>query len=101
MVESRPFSEKQIEESTYERFFSAKTDRSELHWHIDLEDRLVRALEENDWLIQLDNDLPREIGEHELLIPQGVWHRLIQGTSDLRISVKKLNRNLTSLESES
>jgi hypothetical protein len=100
VVESRPFSEKQIGKSTYERFFSAKTDRSELHWHVDPEDRLVRSLEENDWLIQLDNDLPREIGEHELLIPQGVWHRLIQGTSDLRISVKKLDQNLKPLESE-
>lgn len=101
MVGSRPFLEKQIGESTYERFFSAKTDSSELHWHVDLEDRLVRSLEENDWLIQLDNDLPREIGEHELFIPQGMWHRLIQGTSDLRISVKKLDQNLSSLGSES
>jgi hypothetical protein len=100
VVESRPFSEKQIGKSTYERFFSAKTDRSELHWHVDPEDRLVSSLEEHDWLIQLDNDLPREIGEHELLIPQGVWHRLIQGTSDLRISVKKLDQNLKPLESE-
>ncbi|NBV27652.1 hypothetical protein EBS02_01320 [bacterium] len=101
MVETRPFSEKQITDNSYERFFSASVDSSELHWHIDLEDRLIRALEKNDWLIQLDNDLPRKIENEELFIPQGKWHRLIRGTSDLRISLKKLNQTPLSSEIES
>ena len=84
-----PFAEKKIGDNTYIREFSEDVDSSELHWHRDREDRIVEAVCETDWMIQLDDELPRPIvGCIE--IPVGVYHRLIKGTGNLKIKVIKL-----------
>lgn len=67
------------------RTFSANVDEGELHWHRDREDRLVEVLEGSNWKIQFDNELPREFTS--IIIPEGVYHRLIKGTDDLKISI--------------
>lgn len=71
------------------RTFSEKTNQLELVWHRDREDRIVTALEKTDWKIQLDNE-PPEVLSKEVFIPKGVYHRLIKGTGELRVNVKKL-----------
>ena len=78
-----------MQEGTYERVFSKLVNPSELKWHWDEEDRIIKALEKTDWMIQFDNEIPRLI-EGEIFIPKGVYHRVIKGNGDLRISVKKL-----------
>ena len=84
-----PFVETKVSENTYLREFSQDTDSGEFMWHRDREDRIVEAVGETDWMVQLDDELPRRIvGRVE--IPMGVYHRLIKGTGDLTVMVTKL-----------
>lgn len=84
-----PFAEIKVEENVYERIFDEDVDPEELKWHRDNEDRKVKALFETDWKIQLDNELPQSLTE-EVFVPKGAYHRLIKGTGDLVVVVKKL-----------
>lgn len=84
-----PFKETKIGENTFIREFKNDTDSWELVWHRDHEDRIIESLEETDWLIQIDNELPKEI-RGEVFIPMGVYHRLIKGKGDLKIKLQKL-----------
>lgn len=83
-----PFVETNLGENVYLRQFSQDTDSGEFMWHRDREDRIVEAFGETDWMIQLDDELPvRLFGE--VMIPMGVYHRLIKGTGDLTLKVTK------------
>ena len=84
-----PFKETKLSENTFIREFNQLTDSGEFSWHRDRESRIIESLEETDWLIQLDDELPKKI-EGEVFIPMGVYHRLIKGTGDLRIKLQKL-----------
>jgi hypothetical protein len=57
-------------------------------WHRDREDRIIESIGKTDWLIQIDNELPKEINE-KIFIPMGVYHRLIKGTNNLIIKLIK------------
>lgn len=83
-----PFKETKIDDNTFIREFSQDTDSGELMWHRDREDRIVEPIEDTDWMVQLDNELPKKI-EGEVFIPMGVYHRLIKGTGDLKVRVIK------------
>jgi len=86
-----PFKEKKYDNLRI-RTFSEKVDDGELTWHRDREDRLVTSLHETDWLVQIDNELPKSLSEsQEVFIPKGVYHRLIKGTGELKVKVKLLN----------
>lgn len=83
-----PFVETRMTEYTYLREFSQETDSGEFMWHRDREDRIVEAVGETDWMVQLDDELPKRI-EGRVEIPMGVYHRLIKGTGNLKIMVTK------------
>ena len=70
------------------RTFSDNVPESELVWHRDHEDRVVLPLNENDWSVQFDNELPRKlvVGE-EYFIPKGVYHRVIKGSGELQVEI--------------
>jgi hypothetical protein len=85
----RPYIENKISENTFIREFKQDTDSGEFAWHRDYEDRIIKSINETDWMIQLDNELPKPI-IGEIFIPMGVYHRLIKGTGDLKIELKKL-----------
>jgi hypothetical protein len=70
------------------RIFSKDVDSDELHWHRDREDRIVTPLNKNDWLFQRENSLPVPI-ENQIKILKGEWHRVIKGTTDLKIKIIK------------
>ena len=57
-------------------------------WHRDREDRIIESIGETDWMIQIDNELPKKI-EEKVFIPMGVYHRVIKGTGDLKIKLIK------------
>jgi hypothetical protein len=57
-------------------------------WHRDDEDRVVEAVTETDWMIQLDNQLPINITE-KIAIPRHAWHRLIKGSGNLTVKIHK------------
>jgi hypothetical protein len=59
-------------------------------WHRDYEDRMIESINDTDWEIQIDNQLPTKI-DGKVFIPKGVYHRLIKGNGDLEIKLQKLN----------
>jgi hypothetical protein len=83
-----PFQETKLEDNVFIRVFSNDTDSGEMVWHRDREDRIIESIGKTDWLIQIDNELPKEINK-EVFIPMGVYHRLIKGTNDLKIKLIK------------
>ena len=88
---NHPFDE-YVEEGYHIRTFSKEIDDMELVWHRDKEDRIVESVDETDWMIQIDNELPKVLTE-KISIPKGVYHRVIKGTDDVTVKVKKLNEN--------
>lgn len=86
---SLPYKETKISDNTFIREFTQDTDSGEFMWHRDREDRIIETIHKTDWMIQLDNELPKLI-EGKVFIPMGVYHRLIKGTADLKIKLQKL-----------
>jgi hypothetical protein len=84
-----PFQETKLGDNTFIREFVQDTDSGEFTWHRDRESRTIESIGETDWLIQIDNELPKKI-EGEVFIPMGIYHRLIKGSSDLKIRLRKL-----------
>lgn len=85
--ESRPYDET-VNDGKSVRVFKNNIDESELKWHRDKETRVVEVLSSDSWKIQLDNELPIELevgGKY--LIPEGVFHRVIKGNGDLKVSI--------------
>ena len=80
-----------IEERNFnviKRTFSNSVDEHELTWHRDREDRIVIPINENDWLIQFDNELPRKLNvDEEFFIPKNSFHRVIKGKTDLVVEI--------------
>ena len=85
---NHPFDE-YVEEGYHIRTFPKDVDDMELVWHRDREDRVVESVDETDWMIQIDNEIPKVLSE-KTFIPKGVYHRVIKGTDDLTVRVKKL-----------
>ena len=87
-----PYDDKKTNESTKVRTFDNNVDENELKWHRDENDRRVKILECNGWMLQLDNELPVIMEEgKEYFIPKEVFHRTIKGTGDLVIEIKELD----------
>ena len=86
-TEKLPFDEEKYKGYVI-RSFSKDIASDELKWHTDGEDRTIIPLNENDWMIQLDNELPKPI-KGKIFIPEGKYHRVIKGTTDLHIKVIK------------
>lgn len=87
-IKGLPFKQKMINGMRI-RTFSENVEDKELKWHQDLEDRYIKPLNKTDWYVQLDDDLPIPLKEQdEIYIPEGVWHRLIKGSGELKLQVK-------------
>lgn len=87
---SLPFKENLVE-GFHVRTFSSDLTEMELKWHFDEEDRIVFCENETDWMFQMDNELPIKIEKNTpIFIPEGQYHRIIKGTGDLTVKVKKL-----------
>ena len=72
------------------RTFSKDVDEMSLIWHTDQEDRTVTVLEGNGWQFQRDNELPLVLTEGvRIFIPKGEIHRIIKGSTDLKLKIKK------------
>jgi hypothetical protein len=85
-----PFKE-QIKEGYYIRTFSEDISEMELKWHFDEEDRIVLCEDESDWFFQFDNELPIQFKKNKsLMIPKNRYHRIIKGTNNLKLKIKKL-----------
>ena len=71
------------------REFNDETDIVEFMWHRDNEDRLVEALHDTDWQVQIDNELPISLNK-SIFIPKHQYHRVIKGNGKLRVKINKL-----------
>ena len=83
--QDRPYTEQSLEEGRI-RIFSSDTESSELKWHWDEKHRSIELLEPTDWLLQMDNELPKKI-PNVFEIPAGAWHRVIKGEKILKIRI--------------
>jgi hypothetical protein len=89
--DQKPFIDTEIDENgNLIRNFPNTTEAHLLKWHTDEEDRIVYSLNTNDWLFQFDNELPIPIKPYvEIEIKRGVFHRIIKGSTDLILKIKK------------
>lgn len=86
-----PFTEKIISEGVVERTFAKDINRDDLVWHRDRGDRRLVVVESVGWQFQMDNQLPINLEPgQELLVPAGNWHRVIKGSSPLRVIINKV-----------
>jgi len=70
------------------RVFPKDVNPEELIWHQDKEDRRIKVLEGEGWRIQKDNMLPRMMKQGEtIFIKEGRIHRILKGTTDLKIKI--------------
>jgi hypothetical protein len=83
-----PYTENKISKNTFIREFSQAIPSNEMVWHRDEEDRYITCMNECDWKIQLDNELPKSITENTF-IPKETYHRLIKGNGNLIIRIIK------------
>ena len=72
------------------RTFDTSVNSSELVWHRDREDRIVKVLEGKDWYFQFDDQLPFELkyGD-QFFIEKMTYHRLIKGSTNLKVLIEK------------
>ena len=45
-----------------------KVTIKQLKWHFDEQDRKVKIIKSNGWQIQLDNEIPKQLKEHGILL---------------------------------
>lgn len=83
-----PFQETKLDNNVFIREFYQDTDSGDYLWHRDRENRIIESIGDTDWMIQLDDELPKVI-QGEVFIPMGVYHRVIKGTGDLKIKLIK------------
>lgn len=83
-----PFTETIVSENEIIREFLPNQPEHLFKWHFDEEDRIIEALNENDWKFQYDNKLPIELKGY-IEVQAGVYHRIIQGKTPLRVLIKK------------
>ena len=83
-----PFTEKSLGNNQYIREFSTDVDTHELEWHIDRENRTIEVIENVDWQVQLDNNLPQLLRE-TIFIPKETYHRVIKGNGNLKVKITK------------
>ncbi len=87
---TKPYEESQISENEFIRIFPPDTSEEELVWHRDKEDRIVTPINNNDWQLQMDDQLPIYLKQfEEYVIPKGVFHRVIKGKTPLTIKLTK------------
>ena len=83
-----PYTDIEVTDKYIIREFNENIDPIELLWHRDLEDRTIEILEETDWKIQLDNNLPTSLKER-IFIQKYEWHRVIKGNGTLKLKIHK------------
>lgn len=89
--QTKPFIETIISETEVIREFKPGQPEHLYKWHADPEDRIVEVLEDSDWRFQYDNELPVPlITGVDIKIPKGVIHRIIKGSTLLKLKIYKL-----------
>lgn len=88
-MEKLPFEESWVSDNVSLRSFSPDLMDEELKWHIDMEDRVVEILNDNDWKFQFDDQLPIPM-KGTIAIKKGEWHRIIKGSTPLNVKITRI-----------
>ena len=83
-----PYTDIETTDTYIIREFNENVDPIEMLWHRDNESRTIEILEDTNWYIQLDNNLPTSLKEH-IFIPKHTYHRLIKGDGTLKLKIYK------------
>jgi hypothetical protein len=83
-----PYTDIETTDTHIIREFNENVDPIELMWHRDNESRTIEILEDTNWQIQLDDNLPTSLKEH-IFIPKHTYHRLIKGNGTLKLKIHK------------
>ena len=87
----KPYKDIQNTSNQIIREFDENINQIHLMWHRDKESREVEVLEGDGWYFQKDNELPLELKKNDkIYIPKYLWHRLIKGTTNLKIKICKM-----------
>ena len=87
----KPYSDNFVNNNEWVRTFSHELESDELVWHRDNSKREITVLEGKDWLFQYDNKLPFIMIENEkYIIEKMCFHRIIKGSTDLKIRIKEI-----------
>ena len=79
-----------VKDRTIIRTFESSVDGEELVWHRDKSTRTVKVLEGTGWRFQMDNQLPQQIKQGDVLhIPKETYHRIMAGTNDLVVEIEE------------
>ena len=82
------YEQENIGKYKFKRVFTENVDSEELVWHRDTSDRKVFIEQSNGWMLQMDEELPQVLQEGQTyIIPKMVYHRVIKGTGDLKITI--------------
>jgi len=77
-----------IDEHSKYRIFKSTIDDTELLWHQDKRERVIRIFGGRDWKLQFDDQLPITLEEgKDYTIPDHTYHRVIKGKDDLIIKI--------------
>jgi quercetin dioxygenase-like cupin family protein len=86
----KPYTHKQLTQTSVIREFSSEVDPMSLVWHQDEEDRTIEILEGEGWQLQRDNELPLVLQKGDIIfIPEYQVHRVIKGNTNLKIQITK------------
>lgn len=85
-----PYNDNLIVNNSFFREFSPEVEESQLVWHRDNCDRIVTVMSGENWKIQLDNELPKELIPGKIFfIPKMVFHRIWRGEDMLRLRIEE------------
>ncbi len=93
LVTKLPFIDDILSPTSWVRTFNpCEINNTEYVWHRDRKDREVIILDGIGWKFQLDNELPFNINIGEkIFVPKMVYHRIIPGSTILRIRIHELD----------
>ncbi len=89
--QTKPYVETIIDRNIRIRHFDPRYGDHLFKWHWDDEDRWIEATSETDWKFQFDDELPESLEPNKIImIPKGVYHRLIKGTHILSLKISTI-----------
>lgn len=87
----KPFADTKICDGMWIREFSPDESSEDYVWHRDCESRYITVLDGCGWMFQFDNELPFFINKgDDLFVPRMMYHRIIPGTTSLRIKIDEM-----------
>ncbi len=85
-----PYTNIEVTDKYIIREFSENIDPIELMWHRDLPNRKITIIKGNGWKFQLDNQLPLDLHEGDIIfIPSKEWHRIFIGKNNMIIKIEE------------